>query len=185
VLVAAGDAEAFTVLFNRYWDNIYGAAFALTKSREMAEDVVQEIFGRIWQKREALAAIDNFSDYLFILARNYIFSEFEKLRVRQEHVSRLQRYFERREQNPEHLLLAKEGTALIERAIAQLSPQQQQVFRLSRQEGHTHKEIAALMGISVHTVRNHMIRALQSLTEFLATQDRSLVCLCALIELLL
>lgn len=76
--VAAGDQQAFKQLFDEYWDNIYGVAFTLTRSREMARDMVQEIFVRLWLMRETLEEKDNFRNFLFIVARNHIFSELRK-----------------------------------------------------------------------------------------------------------
>ena len=145
----------------------------------MAEDVVQEIFFKIWNKREQLNAVDNFENYLFILARNHIFSEFKKLKIRQDHVERLQAFFDGQAKTPEDELLSKETREFLERAISGLPAQQQQVYRLSRGQGLTHEQIAMQLGISVHTVRNHMIKAVKQIREFLMQQDHSLVLLAA------
>ncbi len=77
--LSAGDKTAFTILFDTYWNNIYSVALVLTKSPQVAEDTVQEIFLKVWNKREELTSVDRFDNYLFIMARNHIFSEFRQL----------------------------------------------------------------------------------------------------------
>ena len=62
--IAAGDQQAFSILFNTYWNNIYSVALVLSKSTAIAEDVVQEIFLKVWKKRAELAGIERFEDYL-------------------------------------------------------------------------------------------------------------------------
>jgi len=183
--LSAGDKQAFTVLFETYWNNIYSVALVLTKSPQVAEDTVQEIFLKVWNKREELVSVDRFDNYLFIMARNHIFSEFRRLKVRQEHISLLQAHFEAPLHTPEDQMLYKESTELIAKAVAQLAPQQQQVYRLSREQGLTHEAIAATLGISVHTVRNHMIRAIKGIRTYLMEHDSSLLLTVALLRSML
>lgn len=179
---ATGDDAAFTTIFNFYWDNIYSVAFILTKSENMAEDVVQEVFLKVWHNRHELATVTRFDSYLFILARNHIFSEFRKLKVREEYITRLQGYFEAHSLSPEDELLRKETGALIAKAIAGLSPQQHEIYKLSREQGLTYEEIADKMGISANTVRNHMVRATRHIREYLSDHKVDLVVLTALLE---
>lgn len=183
--LSTGDKQAFTALFDTYWHNIYSVALVLTKSQQVAEDTVQEIFLKIWNKREEILSVDRFDNYLFIMARNHIFSEFRRLKVRQEHVALLQAHFAEPLRTPEDQLLYKESTELIEKAVAGLAPQQQQVYRLSREQGLTHEAIAATMGISVNTVRNHMIRAIKGIRTYLMDHDDSLLLTIVLIRSML
>ncbi len=183
--IAAGDQQAFSILFNTYWNNIYSVALVLSKSTAIAEDVVQEIFLKVWKKRAELAGIERFEDYLFIMARNHIFSEFRKLKIRKEYVAQLQQHFSAPFDTPEDHLLYKESVEMLEKAVVRLAPQQQLVYRLSREQGLTHEAIAHQLGISVHTVRNHMIRAIQSIRTYLMQQDNSLLLIIVLIRAML
>ena len=166
-LVAKGDEMAFRELFNRYWDNIYSVALVLSKSAAIAEDMVQDVFMKVWMKREELVTVEKIDSYLFIIARNHIFSELKKLKVRQDYIDQLKDYFLSRHLTPEDQLLYKESSGLVEKAICRLPSQQEQVYRLIREKGYSHERIAAELGISHHTVRNHMIRALRSIREYL------------------
>lgn len=182
--IADGDEAAFTVIFNQYWNNIYSVSLVLTKSEELAEDVTQEIFLKVWRNRSQLPAIERFDNYLFILARNYIFSEFRKLKIRKEFIRQLHDHFSLNNRTPEAELLSKESAALVEQAISHLAPQQQQVYRLSREQGLTHEAIAGQLGISVHTVRNHVVKAVKNIREFLIQHDNSLVMVAAMITIM-
>lgn len=183
--LSTGDKQAFTVLFDAYWNNIYSVSLVLTKSPQIAEDTVQEIFLKIWNKREELVSVDRFDNYLFIMARNHIFSEFRRLKIRKDHVEQLQAHFAATLHTPEDQLLYKESAELIEKAVACLAPQQQQVYRLSREQGLTHEAIATTLGISVHTVRNHMIRAIKGIRTYLVDHDNSLLLTVVLVRSML
>ena len=183
--LSLGDKQAFTILFDTYWNNIYHVALALTKSPDSAADTVQEIFMRVWNKREELATVDRFDNFLFTMARNHIYSEFRRLNIRQDHVERLQAHFATTLHTPEDQMLYKESTELIEKAVAHLAPQQQQVYRLSREQGLTHEAIAVTMGISVNTVRNHMVKAIKGIRSYLTDHDQSLLVTVAIIRSML
>lgn len=76
--VAKGDQTAFRALFEQQWDNIYGVAFAFTKSPVIAEEMVQDIFLKIWLHRDQLPRIKKFNDYLFIIGSNHILTLLRK-----------------------------------------------------------------------------------------------------------
>jgi RNA polymerase sigma-70 factor (family 1) len=180
--LTSGDDSAFTALFNHYWNHLYSVAFVLTKSEAFAEDVVQEIFLKIWHRRMELNKIERFENYLFILTRNYIFSEFKKLKTRREYLVELKRYFTQQHESPEDEYVKKESALLLEGAVSSLPPQQQQVYRLSREAGLTHEAIAGQLGISMHTVRNHIIKAMKGIRQYVNRHDNALIVLLALIK---
>jgi RNA polymerase sigma-70 factor (family 1) len=181
-LVAGGDEKAFRKLFHQYWDNIYGVALMLTKSPAMAEDMVQEIFLKLWLKREQLGEVDNFQNYLFIIARNHIFDLLRKKSREQEFYNQLVSYFQEGPDSPEQQLLHKESKNLLQKAINSLPDQQRKVYLLSRDQGLKQDEIAAQLGISKNTVRNHMAKALQTLREVLTQQASGSLLLICIIE---
>jgi RNA polymerase sigma-70 factor (family 1) len=180
--VAAGDETAFRKVFHQYWDNIYGVALMLTKSEAMAEDMVQEIFVKIWQKKDRLPGVVNFTNYLFIIARNHIISELRRLSTHAPFQEELIRYFRDSALSPEQELLKKESEELIQQAIERLPGQQQAVYLLGRDQGLSHEQIAERLGISKNTVRNHMARALQSIRAFLQDHSAGLLLLIGLCD---
>ena len=180
--VALGDEAAFRRLFHEYWPHIYGVAVVLTKSAILAEDMTQEVFLKIWLKRQDLPAIDRFRDYLFIVARNHIFSELRKHSREQGFTENLIRYFRDQRSDPEMALLQKESIRLIQESIERLPTQQRTVLRMSRDQGLTHEQIAAELGISKNTVRNHMVQALHHIREFLEQNADGLLLYICLFE---
>lgn len=165
--VASGDEIAFRRLFERYWDNIYGVAFTFTKSPVIAEEMVQDVFVKIWTKREQLPEIKNFNDYLFIIARNHIFSVLRKKIYEEPFADHLKDYFLEASNLPDQQLLYREAENLVQEAVAQLPPQQHLIYCLSRKDGLNQDEIASKLNISKNTVKSHMSKALQFIRNYL------------------
>lgn len=167
--VAEGDAEAFSLVFMRYWDAVYSAALLLSKSPETAEDISQEVFTRVWAKRKELGEVRKLDDYLFIIARNMIYGRLRREAVEEKYRLHLRNYFEQGRVGQEAVPaeLRDLGSAL-QKAIAALPDRQQQAFRLSRFGGLSHDEIAGQMGISKITVKNYIVSAIAALRKALA-----------------
>jgi RNA polymerase sigma-70 factor (ECF subfamily) len=169
-LVAAGDEQAFAILFNTYRKKLYTNIFRLTGSRETAEDTVHEVFLKIWQNRENAGTIDNFGGYIHRLAQNMAVSGFRRMAketliisaLKQEAASQLGH-----EQNdlPTQQLMAKEVKAFIQQAVDGLTSQQKAVYLLSREQGLKSDEIAEKLGISVNTAKKHLMDALKNLRQ--------------------
>lgn len=182
-LVAAGDEYAYKELFHRHWDNVYSVALVLTKSVELAEDMVQDIFLKIWQKRGQFTEIERFEDYLFIMARNHIYTELKKKTRDDQFRQQVQEYFDSGINNADIQLLTKETQQQISRAIEQLTPQQQLVYRMSRDQGLSHEEIAAQLNISRNTVRNHIVQSLKQIREYLNDNTSGAVLVLCLLKI--
>jgi RNA polymerase sigma-70 factor (family 1) len=165
--VANGDEISFRQLFEHYWDNIYGVALAYTKSTVIAEEMVQDVFLKIWLNREKLAMVEKFDGYLFTVARNHIFNELRKKVKEEPFIDSLLNYFQETSGSPEQQLLNKESEQLINMAIKQLPPQQRIIYCLCRQDGLSQDEIATKLQISRHTVKSHMNKALKFIRNFL------------------
>lgn len=159
--IAEGDESAFRLLFDEHWQNIYGVAYMLTKSVPMAEDMVQEIFMKLWIKREQLPGVENFRDYLFIVARNHIFNELKKKSTDILFTNHLFEYFHDTKETPEKKLLQKETEQIIDQIVERLPQQQKIIYRLSHEEGLSRNEMADRLGIAPNTVRNHLAKALE------------------------
>lgn len=130
----------------------------------MAQDILQDVFLKIWLKREAGELIDNFSSYLFRAARNQAINGFKRNGRTALLIAELSRE-SAGTVDTDHPILARELKLLLRRAIDSLPTQQRKVFELSRNEGFKYEEIAEQLGISTSTVRNHMIQALKKIRE--------------------
>lgn len=165
--IASGNEKAFRQLFGRYWDNIYGIAFALTKSSGLAEEMVQDVFVKIWLKRMQLTTVICFEAYLYTIARNHIFNTLRKKVREVPFTEELIQYLSAHAHSPEQQLLLKESEMLISKAVAQLPPRQYLIYQLSRQQGLSQEEIARRLKISVNTVKSHMNKALHAIRSYL------------------
>lgn len=158
--MAKGDEKAFRQLFHHYWRHIYSVAFAFTKSIVLSEEIVQDVFLKVWLKRELLTPVKNFKGYLFTVARNHIYNELRKKSCEQAFAEHLEECFIEISSLPEQQLLLKETQSLVDEAVAHLPVQQRTVYELSRKEGLDHSQIADKLGISKLTVKSHMNKAL-------------------------
>lgn len=165
--VAVGNEAAYKELFTRYWDQIYSTALMFTKSPEMSEDMAQEVFARIWVKREKLKEVVHFDAYLFVTARNLIFDQLRQKVFTYDHGVYLTEYFKDSSQTPADTVELKEMEKIIQQGISILPPQQRTAFCLSRFQGLKHEEIAVQMGISRESVKSHIVRAIASLRKHL------------------
>lgn len=166
-LVASGDHYAFRRLYDRYIEKVYRMSLSYLKSPIAAQDVSQEVFIKVWAKREELPGLSNFPAWLHTMTRNYLINALQKkvpailpdgMSVKELSENRL---------FPVEQLDLKEMSRLIRQALEGLSPRQQQVYHLSRERGMTLKQIAAELDISYDTVREHMNAALKSIRHYL------------------
>ena len=183
VQLANGNEKAFDRLVDRYWNKIYSVALTYIKSPSLAEDLVQDVFLKLWQKRETLAAIESLEDYLFIITRNAVISALRKKGPKFPVGDYLSASLPANEFLPEQQLQAKQLEQIINQAIALLPPQQQQALRLSREEGRSHDEIASLMALSKNTVKNHIVRALNFVRDYIQSQSDTLLTIAILFSL--
>ena len=175
--VSLGDGEAFGLLYERYYGQVYSVAFQYLKIHEPAEDLAQLTFLRIWEKRRYLPEIERFDAYLFKIARNALTDQFRKRASLETYQLRIQQLFEEEQGNPEEQLINKQKLSLISRAIERLPAQQQLAYRLSRDKGLSYNEIADKMKVSVNTVRKHISLALSSIREFFITHGENFLIL--------
>jgi RNA polymerase sigma-70 factor (ECF subfamily) len=171
VQAASGDERAFAELFHAYRNKLYSFVCDMTGVDLRGEDVVQEVFLKIWQQRAGLRDVENFNAYIFRMCRNYVIDQLRK-RSRETvlHSSLFRPDNGSVVEDPEDTLLRKEVRQKLQEAIDQLPPQQQRIFLLHKEKGLQHQEIAVQLGLSVSTVQNHLFRAVGNIREFLNTR---------------
>lgn len=168
----AGDREAFETVFRAYYPRLADYAVGLVRSRDVAEDVVQEVFVALWTQRERLTTPDNLAGYLYRSVRNRSLNQIRHKRMVTDWQAR-----QAAEDSPVAPAADKEAqnTEILEavrHAVAQLSPRCREVFELSRDRGLTYPEIATTLGISIKTVETLMGRALKGVRERLTAFRR-------------
>ncbi|HUP11687.1 MAG TPA: RNA polymerase sigma-70 factor [Niastella sp.] len=165
--IAAGDETAFRAIYDHYRKKIYTYTIRLTESEAIADDIIQDVFMKVWMNRQSLECIGNFNAWLHTVARNHIADVMKILaRARLSH----QQWGQKAAaglNNVEENLADKENQQLLQQALNQLSPQQRLIYHLTRHEGTKHAEIAGKLQISRHTVKTHLVHALRSIRNYL------------------
>lgn len=187
---AEGDQKAFTLLFDAYFQQMGTHVMRLTRSRQIAEDIVQDVFLKIWIARESLKEVRNFRAFLFITSKNQTINVMKRLaweaRKTDELVSR-EKLWDKTQDETEHTrqvkLIEEQYYSLLDEAIAQLPDQQRKVFTLSRKERKKYEEIAQDMNLSRETVKKYLQHATRSISEYVReNMDPTLVVLLLLTE---
>jgi RNA polymerase sigma-70 factor (family 1) len=160
------DELAYKAIYLRYWRKLYYSAVNKTNSKEVAEDIVQSVFADLWDRREH-HNINNIAAYLETAVKyqiiNYIKAAISK-RAQYTGFSELQKSEENSADLP---LLVQELNMAIDKAISRLPQKTQTIFRLSRFEKHSNKDISQIMDLSEKAVEYHITQSLKSLRFFL------------------
>jgi RNA polymerase sigma-70 factor (family 1) len=181
--IASGDEKAFNRLFESRRAKLFNYLFDIVKSREVAEEMVTDVFLKIWFGRELVTEIQNIDAFLFKIAYHKAL-KFLRTASRRQDIQKLIFYeMEKAAWNEaEDRLTREEYRQLLMNAIAQLTPQRQLVYRLSREEGMTHEQIAAALDLSPNTIKNHITESTKFIRSFLqSSQGGSLALLFLLI----
>jgi len=166
--IGKGDESAFAIIFNQYKSVIFDYGMKITKSVTASEELVQECFLKLWMGRGQLSAIENPVGYLHTIARNAGIDYLRRLSMDAGLQKRVWAGISEAE-NPTLLKVqVSETQRLIDEAVAMLTPQQREVFLLSRYEGLNYHQIGQQMDISANTVKNHLVKALKFIREYLA-----------------
>ncbi len=159
--VIQGDKAAFTVLYDHYKKPGVRFCYSLVKDEDEAENMLQEVFIKIWERREQINPELNFTSYLFTCLRNVSFDFLKKLE--REQVLR-QRYFEKMEEiGNEESWEYELRMVQLETAINALSTKRKQILKMSLEESKSYQEIASTLKISKNTVKNQLVKARQFL----------------------
>lgn len=170
-----GEASAFEEIYNQYRSKIYSYALKLCKSTVIAEEITQEVFIKIWQKRDQLNPELHFGAYLKKIVLNDVLNHLKKVAREKTLQDELFSYLSTIKNSSEDRLLEKELLKTYEEAIAQLPPQKKIIYQLSRNEELTHDEIAQKLNISKNTVKNHMVEATKFIRQYVSKHG-SIIC---------
>lgn len=178
--ISQGDAWAFRQIFNAYSRQVYSLCIKLTKDVEQARDLTQEIFARLWVKREQLRGVHHFRGFLSTVALNLIRNQLRKKVLDLTNEAFLMNYFEESAPTPDKVMEFKEFQCMIQEAVDHLPPQLNRSFVLSRMAGMSHAEIARQMELSPLTVKSHIARALTFIRQYLEQHSTTALTLLSL-----
>lgn len=166
-MVAKGDRCAFEQLYSSHLDSLYRYIFVFTKSKEETEDILQEIFIKIWAIREKLPEINSLKDYLFRFAKNKLLDNIRHLQVSQRFLSEIRETKNISENTTGDQYTYKEYYRLVQQAIEELPPKRKLIFRLNIEKGLSQDEIAKQLNISKSVVQKQIYKASYFVREYL------------------
>ena len=163
--VAHGDESAFSEILCHYGSRIHPFIIRITRSEEVTEEIVQDVFVSLWKSREKLKEVDNYSSYIFTIAANKVFNYLKSKARREKHLKELANGKADFTNNTQEAIELHETRELIGQLLRQLPPQKKLIYKLTREEGLSHDEIAKQLHISKNTVKNHLVETLKFLRE--------------------
>jgi len=166
-MVATGNRQAFTQLYTAHLNNLYRYIFLFTKSKEETEEILQEIFIKIWENREKLPEVDSLNHYLFRFAKNKLLDKIRYLQIRQRVLSEIKRTKDIFETTTSDQCAYREYYRLVQQAIEKLPPKRKLIFRLNIENGLSQDEIAGQLNISKSVVQKQIYSASHFVREYL------------------
>ena len=165
--LAQGSETAFRAVYDAYFPRLSAFCFKICKSEATTEEIIQEVFVKLWVNRSQLAALENLEGYLFAMARNRAIDHLRLLAKQTRLIQTLTRQQKDTGNVIEERLDSEGLKALIAEALEELSPQKKRVFQLSREEGLSHDEIAEMLQLSKSTIKNHLSETLRHIRKHL------------------
>jgi len=161
-----GDELAFEKIYRLYSPGLYGKLLKLLKSEPQTEEILQDVFLKIWEYRGSIDPDKSFRAFLFKIAENKVYDFFRKAARHKEFEKELIALSTSNYMLLEELMGNDEKSILLENAINILPPQRQEVFRLCKLERKSYKEVSELLGISVSTISDHIVKATKSIRTY-------------------
>ena len=171
VQLQAGSEAAFTQLYQAYAERLYYNILSLVKDGSTAEELVQDVFARIWQKRETIQIDTSFGAYLFAASRNRVYDFFRKLDRDHDLYASIKATASYEYSYIEEALLTRENVDMLQKAIKSLPHQRRRAFELCKIEGLSYKEASEKMGISLSTLKDHMANAREAIRIYVSNHN--------------
>ncbi len=168
--IAGSDVKAFEQIYLEYRPLLASFIFKLCPSKEVTEEIVQDVFVKIWSHRDQLAHVRSFRSYLFTAARHHALNALRKMVTEKKHLLVFQK------ETPSDAItdgLQPDIYQALEEAIDQLPPQQKKVYLLCRRERMEHQAVASHLGLSAHTVKKYMKLAVLGIRKHLLLKQKS------------
>jgi len=170
------DQLAYRELFTSLYAYLFRFAKSLVKAKEPAEEIISDVFIKVWEKRKELEKIENLKLYLYVTTRNIAYNYLDKQkRSATNPLEDLQAEFTSLYFDPEQMLITADMMARIQKAVDQLPPKCKMIFKLTKEDGLKYREVAELLNISIKTVENQLTIALQKIGSAVSFDIRKTV----------
>jgi len=172
LLIAKGDQAAFKEVYTAFYKRLYQFALAIVKTREIAEEIVEDVFIRIWQQKATLPTIHNLRVYLYTATKNTALNYLARKAKESmtEPFDHIHIDLSSSAITPEQILITDEMYQKIRGAVEALPPRCKMIFKLVREDGLRYKEVSEILNIAVNTIDAQMAIAVKRIAAALATE---------------
>jgi len=175
-----GSEQAFTLLYDQYSKQIYRNILRLVKDQDIAQELLQDLFLKVWERREAIQVEGSFKSFLYKVSENLVYKHFRKIAQDNRLVEKLITSSAHLDTNIEDLIVSRETHDLLKKAIDNLSPQRKQIYIACKLEGKSHEEVSRELGISTSTINNQIVKANKAVKHFFLANTELAVLLIAI-----
>ena len=162
-----GDEDAFDALYQKYHRKIYHAAFHMTRSAVLAQDVTQDVFLKVWENRSTLDPEKNFDAYITVICQHVIFNMFKRATCEENVKKELLLFSEATTYGQDDDDTYETYTTLLYEAIAELPPKRRTVYELCKLKEKRYDEVAHSMNISRSSIQDHIVKANKFIRDYL------------------
>lgn len=167
--IKEGNHDSFKKIYYKYSEKVYLFTVRYINNAENAEEIVQEVFSRIWEYRNNLDENRSFNGYVLTITKNIIFNENRKKVNFDLYTRYIMNYIQEISNQTENQIIYENVKSIINKEIDNFPPKRKQIFNLSRNEGLTYNEIARKLCISEKTVEAHLRLALSRLKKVISS----------------
>jgi RNA polymerase sigma-70 factor (family 1) len=168
-----GDQECFERLYHLYSERLFVNLLKLVKHAETAEEILQDIFIQVWEKRSTIEIHTSVRAYLFRIGENKVYDFYRKARRDKLLYANVKATATEQYTHIEESLLFRENEQLLQAAVAALPPQRRQVFELCKLKGLSYEQVSSQLGISTSTINDHIVKATRSIRQYFYSHDNS------------
>lgn len=166
-----GDTGAYKELYHIYAQQLYRFVLRTAKSPQLAEDVMHDVFVKVWENRGKLDPNQSFRAWLFTVARNHLLNLIKRSAHETSIVEEMMKHSHPAQNNTQEKLLYDESSHLLHEAITQLPEKRKQIFELCHLQGLTYQETADKLGITSSTVNSQMVKARKFIRDYLHKEN--------------
>lgn len=183
--ISEGDESFFNIIFHRYRDRLFTYLYKVTKSPETAEEIVLDVFLKLWHGRTEAVEIKDLNAFLFRVTRNKAIDFFRTVKRKPRLQEELWNFIKEAisTETADGKILGADIERVVQLAVDQLSPQRRKVYYLRSYEGLSYDEISKRLNLSPNTVRNHLTASTQFIKDFLGNNDAYILIIAVLLNL--
>lgn len=167
VQLRKGNEDAFDFFYQKHSAQIFRKLYKMTRVSSISEELLQDVFVKIWEKRHLIDPEKSFKSYLFQIAQNLVYDLYRKVARDERLQSEIKKSFVEIQYLTEEGIHLKDTQQIISQAIDALPPQQKLVFTLCKIEGKSYDEVSTALGVSTSTINGHIVKATKSIKRYM------------------